>query len=204
MTATRSRLRTMFPLLPVVVCTGLAGCGGEKLTAPTSYAQFKASDGAFQCDYPSGWESRSAAGQGVMSAGVFKKGGALIDVTADLQGSLMGDIARSTGNMMGGGDGPTKSPVEKVHDLGRGEAAGNIKNYDEQPSKPLQTQMGEARLSEFTGGGGFLSSKVRGYRVTILGGERRIAILCKSPESDWATLQPAFQRVILSVRPGGG
>lgn len=183
----------------------LAGCGSKPAEAPASYTHFAAEDRSFQCDQPAGWESTSAGGHGVASGVLFKKGPAKIDITADLQGSLMGDIARSSNNMLGGLApglaGKTRPPVETLHEMGKKELAESIKDYQEQPMQQIQGRMGDARMSEYTGGGGIFSPKVHGLRVTMLGGERRITVICQCPESDWQTLHPAFTRVIGSLSP---
>ena len=78
-----------------------------------------------------------------------------------------------------------------------------MSQYQEQPAKPWRSGAGDARVSEFTAGGGMFAEKVHGYRVTILGSERSIEIICKCPETDWPTLQPVFAKVIASINSGG-
>ena len=49
-----------------------------------------------------------------------------------------------------------------------------------------------------------MAGKLHGYRVTVLGGERRFTILCRCPQRNWKILEPAFLRVIQSVAAGSG
>jgi hypothetical protein len=195
----------------------LPGCGHERAAAPASYTAYTAPDKAFKCMAPAGWEASSSSSQAVMSGAVFHKGSAVIDITADLQGSLMGDIVRPpampTGDLPPGAAPPgmeravkelQKPPVEKLHEMGRKEVAETMSHYEEQPMKTMQSGLGDARYSEFTAGGGVFSEKIHGYRVTILGGERRVTVICRCPESDWSTLQPAFAKVVGSLTHGGG
>jgi hypothetical protein len=183
------------------------GCASERVAAPAKYTKYEASDRAFSCSAPEGWESVSSASQGTRSGALFRKGGALIDVDADLQGSLMGDIARATGNigagLVPGMEGKRKPPVETVHEMKEKEVAESMSHYQEQPAKPFRSSAGEARVSEFTAGGGMFAEKVHGYRVTILGGERAITVIAKCPEADWPALQGVFGKVINSIKAGG-
>jgi hypothetical protein len=195
---------------PFVTLTGtilwVAGCSAERATAPTSYTPYEAADKAFSCSAPGGWQSQSSAGQGIRSGATFRKGGALIDIDADLQGSLMGDIARSAGNvgagLIPGLEAKRKPPVETVHEMKQRDVARSMPQYREGPAKPWRSSAGDARVSEFVAGGGMFAEKVHGYRVTILAAERSIEIICKCPEADWPTLQPVFVKVMTSIKGG--
>lgn len=72
----------------------------------------------------------------------------------------------------------------------------------EQPAKAFRSQLGDARWSEFTAKGGFMSGDVHGYRATIMGTERAIYVTCQASEKDWKLVDAAFKRVIGSVGPG--
>ena len=209
-----SNFRRIIGFIPVAALL-LSGCGQEKAAAPASYTAYTAPDKAFKCLAPAGWETSSSSSQAVNSGALFRKGSAVIDVTADLQGSLMGDIVRGPAVPLPdlpGGAPPgmasalkeaQKPPVEKLHEMGRKEVAERLSHYEEQPMQTMRTSLGERRYSEFTAGGGMFSGKIHGYRVTILGGERRITVLCHCPEQDWNTLQPAFAKVVGSLGSGG-
>ena len=191
----------------IVLSTLLAGngCGSSSIPVPTSYAKFNAPDGTFQCDYPAGRESSTGGMPGQLRTASFTRGGASIHVTADLAGSLLGDIARSGSGLASGMAGVEEQripPVEALHEMGLRSAEEEISNYKEQPHETIQSQLGDARRSEFTGTAGVLQQKIHGYRTTVLGTQRRFTIICKCPESDWKALQPALDRVISSLAPG--
>jgi hypothetical protein len=192
------------------------------VTAPKAFTAYTASDKAFACQAPQGWETVSSGSGGMNSGALFKNGDAKIDITADLAGSLVGDIAAASDRAAGGVDSAgggislpgvpgmevgkaRKPPVEKLHDAGKKSLAEKYGNYEEQPMKSVQTSLAEGRFSEFTGGGGNpFSPKVHGYRVTMLPSDRRVTVIAVCRETDWNTLKPAFETTITSLAPGGG
>ena len=78
--------------------------------------------------------------------------------------------------------------------------ADSLPGYQEGPMQKLESRVGDARISEWTADGG----KTHGYRVTMLGSQREMTVICIAPERNWAILQPAFQHMIASVVPGNG
>ncbi|HEU4752043.1 MAG TPA: hypothetical protein VFU47_02965 [Armatimonadota bacterium] len=185
----------------------------EPVKPISSFGTFTAKDKAFACAYPANWKSRSFGGSnGTLSGGVFQQGSASISVEADLAGSLMGDIMKAPGAMMsdigsqpgmGAVAGPAmKPPVEKLHEAAAAKMEKEYPDYQEQPAQAFQTRIGEGRYSEFTHAGA-LGSKYHGFRATILGGERRIEVICDAPERDWDLVRKPFLQVIGSVSPGG-
>lgn len=78
----------------------------------------------------------------------------------------------------------------------------SLEEVTEQPAKAFRSQLGDARWSEFTAKGTFLTSDVHGYRATIMGTERAIYVKCQAPEKDWKLVDAAFKRVIGSLSPG--
>lgn len=205
----------------------------ERVQAPTAYAKFAANDKAFKCEYPQGWKARQGQPQGIASWADFKKGSAQIEINADLQGSLQGDILaaqqRMSENMggesgsggMGGGmppipgmDGqvpgglggaPTEKrpPVEVLHDTDKKALDEELEEYQELPVQKFPSNLGDARISEFTYKGEGWTGKMHGYRVTILGGDKRFTVKCESTEKDWPLLKNAFIRTLNSIAPGG-
>jgi hypothetical protein len=192
----------------------------EPVTAPKSFSPYTAADKTFQCVRPDGWRADGGAQGGVICRASFEQGLAEIEIISDLAGSLMGDIVKGPGGAMpdlggvpgapdigGGSQEKPRSPVEKVHDMSKKDAESALKKdgfgeYEEQGAQAFQSALGEARFSEFGAGGIF--GKARGFRVTILGGERRITVLCRAPEKDWEKVKPAFRQVINSLTPGTG
>ncbi len=187
--------------------------------APQAFAPYTAPDDAFLCQSPQGWKQESAASHAVMSTVTFKNASARIEITADLQGSLQGDIARATnaslsnlGSFAGAEGAPTpqlRPPVEQLHEKGAKGLRRDLKEHGygdpaEQPMQTLQTPAGEGRYSEFTAKGGAFQGDTHGYRATILNGDRRISYMGRCRESDWSSLKPSFEKVLLSITRGNG
>lgn len=210
-------LATLF----ILVASFLTMSPKEVVAAPKGFQPYVASDRSFTCDAPQGWETVSVDSHAVMGGVLFKKGPAKIDITSDLAGSLMGDIAISADRQAENMEGmlkempgaaalmpntPRKPPVEKLHEAEKKGMEKLYPGYEEQPMKVLQVPsgMGDARYSEFSVPGSLLSPAQHGYRVTILPTERRLTVLCLCPEKNWPELKPAFERVITSLKPGGG
>lgn len=179
----------------------LVGCGSTPLTAPTAYNEFNSTDGTFACDYPADWSADGGGRRGPEWA-TFRSGPAEIRINADVVGSLMGDIARSVGPRDGEMLTLADEPVHKVHVRGKEAAEGKYAAYEEVGGvAELDVSLGPARYSEFTASSTF-GSGLRGYRATILAHDKRVVVYCVCPESDWQTLQPAFDHVLNSLRRG--
>jgi len=186
------------------------------IPAPAAFVPYKAADGSFACLGPKGWEKQGGASGAIRAGVLFKRDKAAIDITSDLAGSLMGDMARANNSQMESIAGmlpngvaanlpKTKPPVEQLHVAGGKAMTKRMENFAEQPMQTLNSSLGEARYSEWTADDNSLlhKGKLHGYRVTILGNERRVTVLCQCPDGDWKTLKPAFERVIASLAPGG-
>jgi len=177
----------------------LAGCGG-RVPAPTSYTAYNAKDGSFQCDCPDGWNCEGG-GKGHQWA-TFSSGGAQIDIETGVLGSALGDMYAARNAMMGDMvPDESMTPVAQVHEVEKKAFAEDRKDYQEQTPTTIKSGMGDVRKAEFTQSG-TLGGKLHGYRATALASNVRVQIVCMCPESNWATLQPAFDRVIQSLRPG--
>lgn len=175
------------------------------VTAPTSYKTYTAIDNTFSCDQPAGWTMHeTGAINGVLSTVTFEKAHVRVRVISDAIGSLMSEGAPSsvpTDPIPGMPPlPPPKPPVEKLHEMDKSQLADSLPGYQEGPMQTLESRVGDARLSEWTADGG----KMHGYRVTMLGSQRELTVICISPERNWAIIQPAFQRMIGSVVPGNG
>lgn len=168
----------------------------KKAVVPTSYKTYTAIDNSFSCDQPVGWSlHETGATSGNLATAAFQSGAAKVRVISDATGSIMGDLAGATNSNL---PGVVPIPaVQKIHMMDEKQIAASLPGYDEGDPQPLQSASGEARVSEWTAAGG-----LRGYRVTMLGHEREFTVICFCPETEWAALQPAFQRIIGSVKPG--
>ena len=177
------------------------------VAAPAAYKTYTAIDNMFSCDQPVGWTMHeTGATSGAESTVTFEKSRVRVRIISDSTGSLMGDI-------MGAGNNagtetlpgmppppPPKPAVEKLHEMDKAQLAADLPGYKEGEMQKTSSRVGDARLSEWTADGG----KMHGYRVTMLGNQREMTVICIAPERNWAVLQPAFQRMIMSVVPGSG
>lgn len=172
------------------------GCGGA-VPAPTAFATYNSPCGRFSCEYPKGWGVEGGGKpESPTSSAKFTMGNAEILVSTDLAGSLMGDIAKSSGSMYGGDAEP---PVAKVHPMGERYMKDEFNNYQEREPKVFQSKgLGEGRRSTFIASKA-LSGKVYGYRATLLSGDRRITVVCDCPATNWQVLKPAFEQVVASI-----
>ena len=191
-----------------------AGCG-EPVKVPTSYAKWepqgdanKGGEPVYYIDYPEGWKADGGGGKAGLQWAEFKKGGCLIKCSTDQSSSLIGDIAGSTNTMLGGDSPLSKEEQEKLAPAARAHTWNKDKGKDEysgykEDKEPtaFQSGMGDARQSVFTGT--LTGRKVKGYRATFLGHDRGVTVFCHCPEKDFTKMQPAFDKVLESVRRGG-
>lgn len=179
--------------------------------APAAYKTYTAIDNTFSCDQPVGWTMHeTGATSGALSTVTFEQAHVRVRVVSDSIGSLMGDIAPAGNNFAGNAAGdlppgvppppPPKPAVEQLHERDKAQIANDLPGYQEGEMQSLQSRVGDSRISEWTADGG----KMHGYRVTMLGSQREITVICLSPQRNWAILQPAFQRIISSIVPGSG
>jgi hypothetical protein len=172
-----------------------AGCGS--VAAPSSYTEYNAKDGSFKCQRPADWETKGG-GKGFYKAS-FKSGPASIEILAKVTGSLLGDIA---GGTTSDEDVPEELRAEaQVHQFYLREAEEKFSNYEEKKPEVINTELGEGRRSEFTASGG-MGGKIRGFRATVLAHDNCIQVIAQSPEKNWDTLKPAFEKVIDSLGRG--
>lgn len=186
-------------VLVVALIFGIRALKPAQVTAPKSYKSYSAIDSSFSCQQPVGWKMKeTGAEQGIMSTVAFSQGHVRVKVVSDAIGSLLGDI----GN--GPSLGPQKPPVEKLHEYDKAQLTKDMPGYEEGEAKAFTSAVGDSRVSEWTADGGAGVSKMHGYRVTMLGNQREITVICFSPERNWKTLKPAFEYMINNVTPGNG
>jgi hypothetical protein len=187
-----------------VISTGwicVAGCGTAPVPAPTAYTAFNSKPGTFACEYPEGWQEEGGGKRGLEWA-KFTSGPAEIRIDTGVGASLIGDLARSANTLEGGEVLPEEEPVHQVHLAYEKDAAKSFSGYNEvaQP-EIIDIPIGGARRSEFTAQSTF-GSALHGYRATALTRDKGVFITCICPETDWKTLQPAFDHVLKSLKRG--
>lgn len=185
----------VFRIPVAALCLYFVGCGSSPVPAPTAYEVWKAKDDVFTIQYPADWEAEGGGKQGTQWA-EFTKGDAKIQVSISLAGSLIGDIA---GNSMNGEMDESLEAVTQVHELRKDIMAEEFGSYEETGAANLTTFLGRTRKAEFTASAG-LGGKLHGYHVTALGRDYSITVLCTCPESNWAVLQPAFDKIIKELK----
>jgi hypothetical protein len=179
----------------------MVGCGSSPAVVPTSFGKYNSKDGTFACDTPDGWDIQGGGKQGPVWA-KFTSGAAVIDIKADLAGSLLGDIHAK----LGGADQavlPQDEPVHRIHVADLDKATKEYDGYSELPPSPsiCNSVLGPVRLSEFTAKSSF-GTELHGYRVTILGQDKRVTVFCVAPETEWQSLKPVFDQVLASMERG--
>lgn len=192
--------RNCLVVLTFIGLVGMSGCGPAPLAAPSSYTNYQSKDGSFDIDFPSGWKQEGGGKKG-MAWAKFGQGSAEIRINTDTAGSLLGDISK----LGTGGEAPVEElePEAQVHEMRKDLLAEEIDGYQEESPAVVETAIGRGRKSKFTGSGSF-GGKLHGYRATVLSRDLRIAIVCKCSDSDWKVVQPVFDKVIDSLKPGTG
>lgn len=174
----------------------LAGCAPKPAVVPTSFSKYTAQDAAFTCDAPAGWNAESVGGAGgTESEVIFTSGDGRISVDADAAGSFIGDAMAGSGATTPGAPAQIP-PIEKLHAITGQKFASDLDTYTEITTVPRMLPYGDSRITEYT------AKNVHGYRVTVMGRDRRVSIVCRCAPGEWAALQPAFARVIASVAQG--
>jgi hypothetical protein len=189
-----------YHLVSLVLLAGVIGCGAGPVAAPTEFAEYNSPGGTFACEYPKNWQADGGGKRGLEWA-KFTSGPAQIKIDTGVAASLMGDIADSFG-----GEteelGPEFEPVHSVHADGQRAAEEEFSGYKEIGEiEVLEAPLGPARHNQFTAASTF-GSGLHGFRATLLGKDKSVHVTCVCPESDWKTLQPAFEKVLASLKRG--
>jgi hypothetical protein len=145
------------------------------------------------CEVPQGWETTAAGGQGLLSRSAFEKGSAKIAITTDTAGSLFAGPTRR--------DPDDEPPIVALHERSKDKLLDVLPGAEEQAAQPVQTVLGEGRISEFSAPAA-MGRKIKGYRATFLSKDWRLIVICQCAESDWENLKPAFMKTISSLAPG--
>jgi hypothetical protein len=202
------RLSHLFVIAPTALFLA-AGCG-EPIKVPTSYAKWTPESAIFHIDYPEGWEA-DGSGKNQRQWAEFKKSGCAIKCETNVTQSLIGDIGKSLNTLGGGDEGLSQEEIEELAPAAQAHAFAKKadavgKDYgsykEEKEAIPFQAGTGDARKSVFTGS--LMGRSVKGYRATLLTRDYGITVYCHCSAKDWEKMQPAFDKVLESVRSGGG
>lgn len=194
-------IRSFGYLCTLAALSTAAGCGSGPATAPSSFTDFNSSGGTFACKYPDGWQAEGGGKRGLEWA-KFVSGSTEIRLDAGAAASLMGDIAKNLGKMEDDSPAPELTPVYSVHTARKRDAEDQFSGYKEVGNVEMfEAPLGPACRSEFTASTSF-GTGLHGYRATLLGNDKGVYVSCVCPESDWDTLEPAFDTVLKSVHRG--
>jgi hypothetical protein len=186
-----------------------AGCS-QPIKAPTSYAKWEPKETMYHMEYPEGWKADGNCKQGIQWA-EFTQGTASIKLNTDQSTNLIGDIAGSASSPFNNAEsGLSKeeqeelAPVARAHDFNKKakptpDEYGSYKEEDK--AIAFNCGVGDGRKSIFTAKMS-MGRKVKGYRVTLVGRDRGVVIYCHCNEKDWKKLQPAFDKVLETVKYG--
>ncbi|MCX6366587.1 MAG: hypothetical protein NTX57_07730 [Armatimonadetes bacterium] len=162
---------------------------------------------------PKGWRGAGQVEVGG-NAGTIEltSGTAYLKIGADLADSLMADMMTASNSQLGGVADAlpgqlgaavranTKPAVEKLHDAQAVSLGKKLDPFNGGKMQLLQSKLGEGRFSEYTGKDG--GREMHGYRVTILGGDKRYSLRAQCAETDWNALKPVYEKIIQSIGPG--
>ena len=176
---------------------GDGGGAGAQAAAPVKMVEYRSEHGGFSADYPEGWSEEGGGGTGgVPPYAKFKTGEALFEIRANRRGSAVSaGVPMDTGEEI-----PEElEPVAQMHDFQKQKFKADYNDYEETPAKKIEIPFGNARISTFTGDEGLLGSKIKAYRVTLLGHNHQFNVTAKCPEKQWDEYEPMFMKMINSI-----
>lgn len=194
---------------------------------PGPFTSFTTSDKLIALQHPDNWKPRQTSAHSNLTRVKFTPSRTLyFSVSADLQGSLMADMARSSSTQSASitdmanalpsaagsetrQEAKQKSPLEKLHEMQSAELQKNEVEYakfEDGKTTPTQISGMEALVTEF----GFQQASVlgshamTGLRATVLTNERRVEIICYGPKEGEKVFKPVFEKMIESIKLGQG
>lgn len=176
------------------------------IAPPGSYSLYVSPDKTFTCQAPVNWDSHGFGTESSSVGGVtFQKGDAKIEITSDFQGSLFGDIFKPPAGPDGNPMPQRVPPIERLHAMYRSTVSQRYGRYREGDMLSFSSPgFGDARCSEFRARRGPFGPDLRGVRVTMLGTERAMIVVCECPAANWETLRDSFWMVVTSIQQGHG
>jgi hypothetical protein len=226
--AAKNQTLTPFAIVAFVVL-GLAGLGGigfglmtifggnsssndveEVALAERPFLTLKHDLGKFQIDYPEGWTTKTAGGEGGYPPSAQIEGDdAEFTVKSSLGGAAIADIAGAGGATLDlglpNGDEEEsdidRAPVATVHGFHRKKYDLEYSDYEESPPETIQANgFGEGRLSMFTASAGAFAGRIKGFRATFLAPDFQYNIFCQVPERKFDAYEPLLRKMIASFR----
>ncbi len=180
---------------------------GQKWEPPADkeYVQFAPDNFALSCLIPQSW--KQSFGGGTMGAPAwcrFEDGTITIEARESISGGAIGQAAIAMSNSNDPLRKPLISPAQSLHEQQQRGFAEDYHDFQEQPSRPIQTGFGEGRISDFTAAEGTFHSKIKGCRATFLNSIRQFTVTCKCSPAVFKTAKPVFEKVVSSMGGGRG
>ncbi len=186
-------------MLLVPLLKNLEFGGGSGIEPPETYARHLDSLGnQFGIDYPDGWKVEFGARGGTSNPWArftHEDSGASIRVKTSLGASAM------FGDAIPGSE--IDIPMElkrcyQAHEFMRDQFADEYSNYEDQRAEIVKTGFGESCLTEFTARGTW-GGGIKGVRMSALGKNYQITVICDCSEADWEVLGPVFRHAATSL-----
>ena len=190
---------------------------------PTEMKRYTTGDKSLSVLHPGNWKGLATSAHAIETELTFEPARNIrIVFSADLQGSLMADMAK-TPALPGMGEGTSegtglpgveeikvkqKSVVEVFH-----ETQGKLlkteykeKSYKESKATPVQIAGKEAFFSEFSyeEPGVLGRTEMIGKRYTSLSGDRHLSIIYQCPQTSKDKIVPTFEKMVESLQSGEG
>jgi hypothetical protein len=190
---------------------GFQKMGGavDKTPLEKKYVKLEGPEKVWSFERPEDWtvEQMSGGTGGKPPVVLISGDDAIFRIKGSMGGSAIGSIAQAGGAggiavpgadaAVGGGD--DLSPETAVHEFQKELFKADYSEFDEEPMQKLKMPYGEGRLSIFTAKEGFLSPKIKGYRVTFSDNNWQYNLRAYAPEGQWEKYQPIFKKMIDSI-----
>jgi hypothetical protein len=210
------------PLVMILACSGalvlasgavggllfLRGAGllkPGKFHPPEKYVAIRPPLASLSGQIPEGWTESYAGGRNRIPVYArFSDGGSITielreTVGSSGKGKLMNAVAIGR-DPVGIGHLNEAPQVDETHEFHRQIALKNYAKWDEDPSRPIETQgFGDGRISNFTARETMFSSTIKGCRASVVSVAHQYNIVCTCPPSQFKDVAPVFEKIIASL-----
>ena len=205
----------------LAVFMGVSG----KVPPPGPMKRYTTGDKFISIKHPGNWKAHELSANATFTTLRFEPVlGSRMVITSDLAGSLLSDMDRANSaslpNMSSSADSsstsgiaagmPTMeaklpSPLEKSHASQKDEMEKDYTKYEEGATAKLQIDGQEALATDFNYETGEMLTHrlMAGKRVTLLSGDRHVAVICTCLRDMKATVMPTYDKMIASLRVSG-
>ena len=182
------------------------GGAADKTPLEKKFVTLKHPENVWSLEHPDDWEvEQLSGGTGGKPPILLMNGdGGVFRIKGSMGGSAIGSIAQATGGAVPGADGADAggidlTPETAVHEFQQQYFKADYSEFEEEPMQKLKLPYGEGRLSVFTAKEGFLSPRIKGYRVTFSDNNWQYNLRAYCKEAEWEKFQPTFKKMIDSI-----